>query len=185
MKRTINLGLAGAVALLLGGAASAETLAEKTGVNEVLGVSPTTADFVNEVARSDMFEIQSSELAKQKAQGATATFADRMISDHTKTSNELNSLVRNGSVKAALPSAIDDSHQKKLDKLRSLSGADFAKTYIDDQISAHKDAVNLFERYSKGGDSEALKQWAAKTLPTLKEHLKMAQDLNRNRVASP
>ena len=46
-------------------------------------------------------------------------------------------------------------------------------------MSAHKDAVSLFERYGKGGDNEDLKAWANKTLPDLQMHLKMAQDLDK------
>jgi putative membrane protein len=49
------------------------------------------------------------------------------------------------------------------------------------QLSAHKDAVSLFERYAKGGDDPDLKSWAGKTLPTLKHHLEMAQSLNRSK----
>jgi putative membrane protein len=46
-------------------------------------------------------------------------------------------------------------------------------------VSAHKDAVSLFERYGKGGDNPDLKAWASKTLPDLQGHLKMAQDLDK------
>jgi putative membrane protein len=46
-------------------------------------------------------------------------------------------------------------------------------------VSGHKDAVSLFERYGKGGDDPELKDWANKTLPTLRDHLKMAQDLDK------
>ena len=49
-----------------------------------------------------------------------------------------------------------------LDKLRSLSGSDFNKQYKRDQVSAHKDAVSLFQRYAQGGDDAALKDWAAR-----------------------
>jgi putative membrane protein len=47
------------------------------------------------------------------------------------------------------------------------------------QVSAHKDAVSLFERYSKAGDNSKLKDWAGKTLPTLQHHLQMAENLKR------
>lgn len=67
-----------------------------------------------------------------------------------------------------------------LDKLNSLSGDDFRKQYFSDQVSAHKDAVSLFERYGKGGDNPKLKDWASTTLPTLKHHLEMAQGLYKN-----
>jgi hypothetical protein len=59
---------------------------------------------------------------------------------------------------------MDSSHQKMLDKLNSLNGDDFRKQYFSDQVSAHKDAVSLFERYGKVGDNAKLKDWAATTL---------------------
>lgn len=49
------------------------------------------------------------------------------------------------------------------------------------QVSAHRDAVSLFERYAKGGNNNALKDWAGKTLPVLQHHLEMAQALDKNR----
>jgi putative membrane protein len=45
------------------------------------------------------------------------------------------------------------------------------------QVSAHKDAVSLFERYAKGGDNAKLKDWEGKTLPALQHHLEMAQNM--------
>ena len=49
------------------------------------------------------------------------------------------------------------------------------------QVSAHKDAVSLFERYAKGGEDLKLKDWAGKTLPALKHHLEMAQNLGKKK----
>ena len=54
MKRMIIA----AACVLLAGPALAQSLGEKTGVNSALGVAPATADFVKEVAISDMFEIE-------------------------------------------------------------------------------------------------------------------------------
>jgi putative membrane protein len=144
-----------------------------------LGISPTTPDFVKEVAISDMFEIESSKLAQQKGNAAEKTFASQMVSDHTKTSTELKGLVTGGKVKADLPTAMDSSHQSKLDKLKGESGNDFSSDYDSMQVSAHKDAVSLFERYAKGGENADLKNWAGKTLPALKHHLDMAEKLKK------
>ena len=58
---------------------------------------------------------------------------------------------------------------------------DFAGQYDPMQVSAHKDAVSLFERYGKGGEGPKLKDWAGKTLPALQHHLEMAQGLDKNR----
>jgi putative membrane protein len=176
MKRSIIvLGLA-----LLAGPALAQSVGEKTGVNSALGISPTTADFVKEVAISDMFEIESNKLAQEKGNASEKTFASQMVTDHTKTSTELKGLVSSGKVKAELPAALDSSHQSKLDKLKGKSGKDFSSDFDSMQVSAHKDAVSLFERYANGGDNPDLKSWAGKTLPALKHHLELAQNLNKS-----
>ena len=62
--------------VLLAGPALAQSAGEKTGVNSVLGISPTTADFVKEAAISDMFEIQSSKLAQDKGNAAEKNFRE-------------------------------------------------------------------------------------------------------------
>ena len=167
-------------ALLLSTAAFAQSTGEKTGVNSMLGIAPKTADFIKEAAMSDMLEIDSAKLAEQKGNAAEKTFAAQMIADHTKTSAELKGMV-SGDLKAAIPTALDDSSRKKLDKLKNAKPEDFASQYDPMQVSAHKDAVSLFERYAKGGDHPKLKDWAGQTLPTLQHHLEMAQDMNKNR----
>ena len=61
----------------------------KDGVNSALGIAPTTPDFVQEAAISDMFEIQSSKIASGKLSGPEKEFADQMVADHSKTTDEL------------------------------------------------------------------------------------------------
>jgi putative membrane protein len=104
-----------------------------------------------------------------------------MITDHSKTSSDLKSLVDSGAVKADIPTALDSSSQKKLDKLRDTRRQAFASEYDPMQVSVHKEAVSLFERYSKSGDNPKLKDWAGKTLPTLQHHLDMAEAMNKSR----
>jgi putative membrane protein len=91
--------------VLIAGPVTAQSPTERTGVNSVLGVSPSTPDFVKEVAVSDMFEIESSKLAQQKGNPPTKSFAEHMIMDHTKTSMELKSLVQGGKVHAGQQSS--------------------------------------------------------------------------------
>src|SRR5947209_5423629 len=170
--------------LILATPALAQSAAEKTGVNSALGVSPNTADFVKEVAVSDMFEIQSNKLAQDKGNAAEKSFASQMVADHTKTSTELKGLISSGKVKAEVPTALDSSHQSKLDKLKGESGKDFSSDFDSMQVTAHKDAVSLFERYAKGGDNPDLKDWAGKTLPALQHHLEMAQNLGKSKESS-
>src|ERR1700754_2835493 len=102
--------------LLLAGPALAQSAGEKTGVNSTLGIAPTTADFVKEAAMSDMLEIAAAKDADKQGDAQEKTFAAQMITDHTKTTTELKGMA-NGSDKDALPPSLDDSSQKKLDKL--------------------------------------------------------------------
>ena len=78
-----------------------------------------------------------------------------------------------------MPTGLDSAHQSMLDKLKGLNGNDFDKQYHDDQDKGHSQAVSLFERYAKGGEDQKLKDWAGTTLPTLQDHYKMAQDLDK------
>src|SRR6201746_2760011 len=178
MKRTLaTLAFA---SVLLSSAAYAHSVGEKTGVNSTLGVAPKTESFIKEAAMSDMLEIESSKIAQDQGDAEEKTFAGQMVADHTKTSNELKGMV-SIDMKAAIPASLDDSSQKKLGKLRDTKPADFPSEYDPMQVSAHKDAVSLFERYAKGGEDPKLKDWAGKTLPTLQHHLEMAQAMNKNR----
>jgi putative membrane protein len=112
--------------------------------------APSAQDFVNKVAVSDMFEIQSSQIALAKqADADTKPFAEKMVQDHQKTSSDL----------------------------KAKNGKDFDQGYDQIQVKAHRDAVALFEAYAKAGDNAELKDWAGKTLPHLKEHLSMAEKL--------
>ena len=172
--------LSAALATALSSAALAQSVGEQTGVNSALGIAPKTEDFIKEAATSGMLEIDAAKIAEQKGNADEKHFAQQMITDHTKTSSELKDLVPAG-MKSALPTALDDSSQKKLDKLRDAKGEDFAGQYDPMQVSAHKDAVSLFERYAKGGQDPKLKDWAGKTLPALQHHLEMAQALDKNR----
>ncbi len=70
---------------------------------------------------------------------------------------------------------MEKSQQKEIDQLAKLSGADFDKRYMKMMVSHHKKDVSDFEKASKSLKHAELKGFAAEKLPTLKEHLKLAQ----------
>lgn len=166
-----------AVLVLTAGNVHAQTAAEQSGVNSVLGRAPTTEDFVVSVASSDMFEIASSKLALERGDDATKTFAQQMLNDHQRTTSELSQLITTGKVPGAPKAAMNDDHKETLDDLSGRQGADFLASYHAAQVEAHEDAVDLFGRYASDGDNPDLKAWAAATLPALKHHLDMAKTL--------
>ncbi len=145
----------------------------------VSALAVTSEDFVNKATISDMFEVQSGKLAADKAKSEDVRdFGDQMVEDHSETTDELMELIKDENIDVQPPTELDEKHQANLDKLKNLSGAKFDQTYIPMQVLAHEKAVNLFQDYSKSGDNDALKDWASDTLPTLKDHLKEARELN-------
>jgi putative membrane protein len=135
-----------ALALLAGARVLAQAVGEKTGINSALDISPTTADFVKEAAISDMLEIEAAKLAESKGNAEEKQFAEQRVNDHTKTSSDLKGMVTSGAVKADTPATLDSASQKKLDELKDAKADDFAGVYDPMQVSAHKDAVSLFQR---------------------------------------
>lgn len=137
------------------------------------------ADFVKRAAIGNMFEIQSSQLAEQKSQNdQVRQFAQRMIEDHTAADDRMKSLVQNMQGVTA-PTSLDQPHQQMMQTLQSASGAGFDRAYVQMQVTAHRDAVNLFDRYAQNGDNQQLKQFAQQTVPTLRDHLQSIEQIQR------
>ena len=164
MRRGLNAATVGLSAtLLLTSSASAAQ-------------APTTEDFVKTVAISDMFEVQSGQLASEKAQNADVkSFGKEMTDDPTETSNDLRDLIDDEEIKVELPTQLDEQHQGILGKLKGLSGPQFDKEYV--LMQTHQKAVALFEAYAAAGENDDVRDWAEDTLPTLKEDLNHAQNL--------
>jgi putative membrane protein len=130
--------------------------------------------FAMKAAQGGLAEVEAGKAAQQKAQNdAVKQFAQRMVTDHGKANEELMSLAKSKNV--ALPSALDKNHQAHMDKLNKLSGPQFDREYMKHMVDDHRKTVADFEKQSKSGKDEELKKWAGDKLPTLREHLKMAQ----------
>jgi len=133
-------------------------------------------DFVMKASSAGMFEVQSSEMAPAQATSeAVKKFAKQMIDDHTKANRELLDLA--AKKKFPVATRMLKPHADVASKLTAAKGADFDAQYIKAQVAAHDEAVKLFEGQAKNGKDADLKAWAEKTLPTLKEHQRMAQGL--------
>lgn len=127
------------------------------------------AEFGAMASVSNLFELESSTLAKERATSEEVkAFADQMITDHTKAAQDMASAAAEEGVTPA--TEFDDRHQTILDDLEGLEGEEFDAAYIEAQAQAHDEAVALFEGYSTNGAEGPLKEFATKTLPTLKQH---------------
>jgi predicted outer membrane protein len=138
---------------------------------------PAAADFVNRAAISNVFEVQSSQLAQQKAQNdRVRQFAQSMVQDHTAAGDKLKSATQ-GIQGVTVPTSLDQPRQQMVQTLQSASGPGFDRDYVQMQITAHRDAVSLFDQYAQNGDNQQLKQFAQQTLPALREHLHSVEQI--------
>jgi putative membrane protein len=165
----------GALALATAGPAAAETASQPT--------APTTPDFKQNAAFSGTFEVASARLALERSQNqGVKDFAQRMVTDHTAANEEL--IVRTGLRPDTLPGAtgipggfVSPEQAAHYQQLKDSQGADFDRTYLDQQVDAHRQAVTLFDNYAKYGDNWHMQKFAESTLPTLRTHLDHAQKL--------
>jgi putative membrane protein len=142
--------------------------------------APPAPEFAQKAAMSDMFEIESSKLAVEKSEDADVkAFAQQMITDHSKASEELMATLQQAGSDMAVPAMLDGPHRDKLEKLTSAAGSDFDAEYVSMQVAGHDEAVALFTAFSEQGDNDALKAFAQKTLPTLKMHQQHVHELKQ------
>ena len=131
----------------------------------------TTAGFVGGAANGDMYEIESSKLALQKAKNPQLKqYAQRMIDEHTKTSADLKAAVGNAEG-VVIPTAMDERRQGMVDNLRQAPADGFDAVYIAQQTASHQENVELHQTYAENGDNAAIKALAAKHLPMITQHL--------------
>ena len=128
------------------------------------------ADFVEDAAIGGMSEVELGKLASTKATSADVkAFGQMMVTDHTKANDELKALAAKKSWK--LPAEVDSSHKSTADDLKSRTGADFDKEYVEEMVDDHETDVKAFEDKAKNATDPDLKAFAEKTLPTLRKHL--------------
>ncbi|MBZ9796098.1 DUF4142 domain-containing protein [Mesorhizobium sp. ES1-4] len=136
-------------------------------------------DFVDKAAIGGKFEVDSSQVALNKAQDqSTKDFAQKMIEDHGKANAKLETVA--GEQKLKVPTALDAQHQDELDKLKNAQ-APIDQAYLDMQRKEHADAIKLFEDYAQAGDNAALKTFARQTVDTLKMHQQMLEKIAAGR----
>ncbi|WP_421693213.1 DUF4142 domain-containing protein [Aestuariivirga sp.] len=135
-------------------------------------------DFAMLAATSDMFEIQSGEMAqKQGGNPGVQEFGAHLVKDHSMSTAELTKIVEAEKLDAALPAKLDPRHQAIVDSLQDAKAEGFDAAFLQSQIQAHREGIALFEAYAQNGDNAQLKGFAQKGLPVLKQHLAMAQTL--------
>jgi putative membrane protein len=139
--------------------------------------------FIMDAAKGGMMEVELGRLAAQKASSADVkSFGQRMVDDHSKANSQLKSIASQKGV--TLPTTLPADMRQEMDKMAKLSGAEFDKMYMSHMLKDHKKDVSEFEKQASKGDDSSVKGFAQQTLPTLREHMQMAQSIGSKVGAS-
>lgn len=119
---------------------------------------------------SGLYEIESSRLALARTQDPNVRlFAQEMIDDHTRTSQQLMAAARTAGLDPT--PQLTRIHEEMLEELRGVTGQEFDRRYKMQQVRAHEIAVALHGNYARNGDTPALRQVAAMATPIVTQHL--------------
>jgi len=100
-------------------------------------------------------------------------FGQRMITDHSAANQQIQKLAASKGV--SIPHDLGKDNKMVRDRLEKLSGSQFDNAYMAEMLKDHKKDVESFLQQSRGANDNEVKNFAARTFPTLQSHLKEAE----------
>ena len=139
--------------------------------------------FLQQLSIGGRAEVELGKLADERTSVASIDqFGKHMVKEHTEANRKLAALAR--SARVELPPDLDAEHVAARGELSALKGSTFDLRYVDSQIKDHQKAVQLLIHEIASGQHGGVRQFAAETLPTVMEHLEMAQTLHAELIGA-
>lgn len=126
--------------------------------------------FAEKAASGGIMEVMLGKIAQANASSdKVKKFAMMMVKDHSKANDELMAIAEK--MKVILPKEMMPMQEQMVADLKTKKGAEFDKAYMDMMVNDHNEDISLFENEAQSGTDVMLRDFAAKTLHTLKMHL--------------
>jgi putative membrane protein len=140
------------------------------------------ANIVSLISMSNSEEIGDSKVAQTKSTNANVkAFANDMIRDHQTLQGQVDKLGTSANITPQEPTTASAEKQRMEQELTQLQntakGADFDRTYIEDQISDHQKTLDNLQRFQTEAQNAELKSLIEKTIPKVQQHLQRAKDI--------
>jgi putative membrane protein len=162
------------LAALAASAAPPSDSAKSTAKTKSTPTMMSDMDFAKAAAEGGFAEVRFGELAEDKASNKTVKeLAQRMVTDHTKADDSLKTAASKDDV--SIPSQLNAKDQATYVRLSQLSGTAFDRDYARDMVRDHETDIAIFRHEANDGKDASIKGFAAQTLPTLEDHLKLAR----------
>lgn len=132
-------------------------------------------------------EVEMGQLAKKYGQAKEVKkFGDLLIKDHGLADKQVMALAKKKSLDLTLPPPKDEAEkadmQAKMDgmkRLETLKGDEFDREFAKMMVEDHQKAVTLVETTLKATEDAKVQTLLHKLLPVLKEHLRIAEQINK------
>ena len=165
------------------GGSGAQSSSQATTDASKTQVAAEDMQFMKDAAQSGIAEVKMGELAASNGESQPVKdLAKKLVTDHTKANEELKQLATKKSV--MLPDAVTEQQKTMLQHLASLKGREFDTAFKQHAVENHQKSVDKFKTASEKAKDADLKAFAAKTLPTLQQHLALAKQLNAGPTAT-
>lgn len=148
----------------------------------VMAAAPTDAEIAKIVEATNTGEIALAKLAKEKSNNPEVKkFADHMIMDHSENNKKSAEILKKNKMtpeESAKSVEMKANAEMSKTKLQTLSGTEFDKAYISDQIATHEKVLKSFENeFIPSAKNDELKSLLTSTKPKIEGHLKHAKEI--------
>ena len=139
-------------------------------------LSTGDATFMTLATRGGLAEVQLGELAQRNGRSpAVKRFGQQMVSDHGRSNQEMLALAQRKQITP--PSGIGAVQQQVYDNLAKLRGQAFDRAYAQAMVQDHQEDLRAYREEAQDGTDPDVRAFAARHVPVLQEHLRMAQRL--------
>jgi len=153
------------------------------------GAHPTTPPvasgdsnaFLNKAIEINSAEVQLGRLAAIKTENDhVKTYANMLVKDHSAALERLQHLQAGNRAGKSSNVTLSSEHEKLRTRLSGLGGAEFDREYIGAMVAGHREAVVLFEKQiSLSATPADINKAAREMLPTIKQHLEQAEQIQK------
>jgi putative membrane protein len=145
---------------------------------------PSDAEIAHIVVTANTIDVEAGELAKSKASNAEVRqFGQKMITDHNGVNQQAGALAQklnltpaDNATSQSLKTSADQTKQR----LQGLSGAEFDRAYIDNEVTFHQAVLDAIDNtLIPNAQNAELKTLIQQVRPAIDGHLKMAQGIQQ------
>jgi len=146
------------------------------------GAAPTDPQIAMIAVTANNVDIDAGKLAAQKSSNPKVKqFAQMMVTDHTSVNKKATALAKKLKVtpeESHTSRSLKSDGDKTLEKLRGLSGAEFDKAYVDNEVGYHEAVIKVVtDTLIPNTKNAELKKLLETAGPVFNSHLTHAKEL--------